>query len=149
MIFNLKKKNKKFIFFIFVIISFGIFIRFYNLNYNDLWSDEMVTFWLSDPSINLNETLNRIFISHFMVLYEIILKYFHKIFGYDVYVSRYLSLATGALSLIYFYLLTSKISNNNSVIFAVFLLSINIYHIAYSSELRSYILTFLLVLIFI
>ena len=149
MIFNMKKKNKKFIFFIFVIISFGIFIRFYNLNYNDMWSDEMVTFWLSDPSINLNETLNRIFISHFMVLYEIILKYFHKIFGYDVYVSRYLSLATSALSLIYFYLLTSKISNNNSVIFAVFLLSINIYHIAYSSELRSYILTFLLVLIFI
>ena len=44
-----------------------------------MWSDEMVTFWLSDPSINLNETLNRIFISHFMVLYEIILKYFHKI----------------------------------------------------------------------
>ena len=63
MIFNIKKKNKKFIFFIFVIISFGIFIRFYNLNYNDMWSDEMVTFWLSDPSINLNETLNRIFIS--------------------------------------------------------------------------------------
>ena len=61
MIFNLNKKNKKFIFFIFVIISFGIFIRFYNLNYNDMWSDEMVTFWLSDPSINLNETLNRIF----------------------------------------------------------------------------------------
>ena len=30
-----------------------------------MWSDEMVTFWLSDPSINLNETLNRIFISHF------------------------------------------------------------------------------------
>ena len=134
MIFNLKKKNKKFIFFIFVIISFGIFIRFYNLNYNDMWSDEMVTFWLSDPSINLNETLNRIFISHFMVLYEIILKYFHKIFGYDVYVSRYLSLKTSALSDIYFYLLTSKISNNNSVIFAVFLLSINIYHIGYSSE---------------
>ena len=63
----------------------------------------------------------------------LILKYFHKIFGYDVFTySRYLSLATSALSLIYFYLLTSKISNNNSVIFAVFLLSINIYHIGYS-----------------
>ena len=45
---------------IFAIISFGIFIRFYNLNYNDMWPDEMVTFWLSDPSINLKEILNRI-----------------------------------------------------------------------------------------
>ena len=145
----MKRINKRFIILIFGIIFFGIFIRFYNLNYNDLWSDEMVSFWIADPSISLSETFKRIFSSNWMVLYEIILKYFHNLFGYDVYISRYLSFLISSFTLVYFYLLTSKISNNESVIFAVFLLSINIYHIGFSSELRSYILTFLLVLIFI
>ena len=42
-----------------------------------------------------------------------------------------------------------KITNVNAAIFGLFIISINIYHIAYSIELRSYILTFFLIKIFI
>ena len=45
---NLKKIK---ITFIILLIFFGSFIRFYNLNFDDLWSDEMVSYWLSNPFI--------------------------------------------------------------------------------------------------
>ena len=139
----MNKVNSKFkVISILLIILFGSFLRGYNINYNDFWSDEMVSFWVSDPSLSFDETLQRIFSSQWMVLNEILLKYFHSIFGYDVNISRYFSFFISVLSLISFALLLSNISNINSTIFGIFILSINIYHIGYSIELRSYILTF-------
>ena len=34
-----------------------IAVRFTNLNIENFWIDEMVTFWVTDPLININETL--------------------------------------------------------------------------------------------
>ena len=109
----------------------------------------MVSFWVSDPSISFKETLIRIFSSNWMILYEICLKYFHLIFGYEVYISRYFSFFFSILSLVSFGLLLSKITKIESVILGLFILSINIYHIRYSIELRSYIFSFFLVTLFI
>jgi len=144
-----KDYTKSKLFYIILILLLGSFIRVYNINYNDFWSDEMVSFWVSDPSIPLNETIERIFSSQFMVLNEILLKYFHLIFGYDVNVSRYFPFFISVLSLLAFATLLLKITNINAAIFGFFIISINIYHISYSIELRSYILTFFLVNIFI
>ena len=85
------KKNKLNIL-LFGILVFGAILRSYNINFNDLWSDEMVSFWVSDPNISFKETLLRLFSSNWMVVYEISLKYFHSLFGYDVYISRYFPL---------------------------------------------------------
>ena len=144
----ISKKNKSFIFLL-IIIILGSLIRVYNINYDDLSSDEMVSFWVSDPSISFKETLIRIFSSNWMILYEICLKYFHYLFGYEVYVSRYFSFFFSVLSLISFGLLLLKITKIESVILGLFILSINIYHIRYSIELRSYIFSFFLVTLFI
>ena len=144
-----KDITKSKLFYIILIILIGSFIRVYNINYNDFWSDEMVSFWVSDPSISFKETIERIFSSQFMVLNEILLKYFHLIFGYDVNISRYFPFFISVLSLLSFVILLLKITNVNAAIFGLFIISINIYHIAYSIELRSYILTFFLVNIFI
>ena len=43
---------------IFVIIL-GVFLRLYNLNYDDLWFDEISSFWVSDPEISFQESLKR------------------------------------------------------------------------------------------
>ena len=144
-----KDYTKLKLFYIILILLLGSFIRIYSINYNDFWSDEMVSFWVSDPSIPLNETIERIFSSQFMVLNEILLKYFHLIFGYDVNVSRYFPFFISVLSLLAFATLLLKITNVNAAIFGLFVISINIYHISYSIELRAYILTFFLVNIFI
>ena len=143
------RKKLQSLIFLLILIVFGSFLRIYNINYDDMWSDEMISFWTSDPTIPLTETFKRIFSSQLMVSYEILLKFYHYLFGYDVYTSKYFSSLISVISLLLFYNLIKKNSSNNSAIFGLFLLVINIYHIKYSLELRSYILCFLLVIILI
>jgi len=135
------------IIFVTLIILFGLLLRGYNINFNDFWSDEMVTFYLSNPNINFTETIKLIFESNLMVSYELTLKFFHKIFGYNFEYSRYLTLTLSIVSIFYFYKLIKNNKNYHSALLGLTLLSINIYHIRYSIELRSYTLTFLLAII--
>ena len=45
-------------FFFIIIIICGLFFRFYNINFDDLWIDEISTFWISNPDISfLNKNL--------------------------------------------------------------------------------------------
>ena len=68
---------------------------------------------------------------------------FSSLFGYNFEISRYFSGIWGILSNHLFVFINSN-SSFKSVLFGTLLLAINIYHIKYSVELRSYILTFLL-----
>ena len=138
------------LFFILLLIFLGSFLRFYNLNFDDLWSDEMVSYWLSNPSYSFSETLRLVFESNLMVSFEIILKNFHKLFGYDVHISRYLNATISVFSIVLFVDLLRKNSVNiNTILFGTFLLAFNIFHIRYAMELRSYTLTFFLALMLI
>ena len=144
--------SKRFSFKILLILLIFIFaatIRFYNINYDDFWTDEIFAFYTSEPNILFKETLIRTLDSNFNSLFDFSLKEFHSLFGYDVHVSRYFSLMISFLTLLVFAALLYKISSYQSLAFGLFILSINIFHIRYSTEVRSYILTFLLVLIFI
>ena len=51
------KSPLKLFFLIFILT--GLVLRFYNLNYDNLWFDETATFWVSDPSINFSEVVSR------------------------------------------------------------------------------------------
>ena len=62
--------------FVTLVIFFGLILRGYNINFNDFWSDEMVSFYLSNPSLSFLETIKLIFDSNLTVTYEIILKFF-------------------------------------------------------------------------
>ena len=124
-------------------------LRFYNLNGEDFWTDEMFAYWTADPNISFKDTIIRTLSSNFNSLFDFFLKSFHIIFGYNVYTSRYFVLFFSLISLILFAYLLNNISSYKSFIFGFFLLSINIFHIKYSQELRSYIVTFVLALIFI
>jgi len=136
--------------FILLLIFLGSFLRFYNLNFDDLWSDEMVSYWLSNPSYSFSETIRLVFESNLMVSFEIILKNFHKLFGYDVHISRYLNATISVFSIVLFVDLLRKNSVNiNTILFGTFLLAFNIFHIRYAMELRSYTLTFFLALMLI
>ena len=136
-------ENKSFYLILFSLIIFASFLRIYNINFNDLWTDEIFSFWISDPSINFQETLIRAFSTGLNFFFDLSLKFFHYLFGYDVYVSRYFPLILSIISLNLFAVLLIRITSKKSVILGFFILSINLYHIKYSQELRSYILTFL------
>ena len=118
------------------------------MNSEDFWTDEIFGFWTSEPGISLKETLIRTLNSNFNFIFDFLLKGFHTILNYDVHISRFLPLSFGIISLLLFILFFKGISNFSSLVYGFFILSINIYHIKYSVEIRSYILTFLLALIF-
>ena len=143
------KTNIKYILILYFLILTGSILRLYNVNFDDFWYDEMVSFWISDPNINIKESFDRIFSSNLMVSYEIFLKLYHYIFGYDVHISRYFSSCISICSLIFFYFLLKKNSSKNTAIVGLSLLIFNVYHIKYSFELRAYILTFLLAIVLI
>ena len=77
---------------ILVILFFALVIRLYNINYEDFWTDEIFAFFTSEPNISFKETLIRTLDTNFNSLFDFLLKGFHYLFGYDVYVSRYFSL---------------------------------------------------------
>ena len=57
----IKNKNINFLIVLAVGFSliFGSLFRLYNINYENLWFDEIVTFWITDPFIEINENYKR------------------------------------------------------------------------------------------
>ena len=141
----LKEKNT---IIILTIFFFGIFFRLYNLNFEDLWHDEILSFWIADPSISFLETFNRHNeLEQVPILFNLILKYFYKTFGYNVYIGKYLSCFFGVISMIFCYFLYLHFKSDNGSIFFITLISFNIFLIKYSQELRVYSLMTLLIIL--
>ncbi len=142
---NLQGNNKNTYLFTLAIIILGIIFRFYNLNYENLWFDETFTFWITDPSISFNETLLRLKATDSIpFLYYFLIKICNNFFGYDAEVGRYFSAIVGLLSIFSIGYLSKKISNDKSFLFITCIVSLNIYLIIYSQEMRVYSLTFFL-----
>ena len=79
-------------FVIFLIILLGFTFRFYNLNYENLWLDEIYSFWNTDPNISFAETYSRIKATESIpFLYYYLVKICNKFFGYDPAVGRFSS----------------------------------------------------------
>ena len=142
-------KDKKNIFFILLFfVLLGIFLRFYQLNFENYWWDEMLGFWTADPNVNINETISRHKNhDHTSILFHLILKNYYSIVGYNPEFGRYIPFFFGVLSLPFLGILSKQIKNNNSYILSILLISINIYLINYSQETRVYSLIFLLCII--
>jgi hypothetical protein len=122
-----------------ICIFFGIFLRLYNINYENLWYDEILSFWIADPEISIKESLKRHrSIEQVPFLFNFILKFLFKIFSYEPSVGRYLSLIFNFLGIVFIIKIFKQLKKNNSHILGLFLLCTNIYLIGYSQELRVY-----------
>ena len=126
-------------------LIFGIIFRLYNLNFENFWLDEILTFWISDPTVTVSESYERhLNLEQIPFFFNFILKFTHKFFGYETYVGRYLSAIFGILGIITSAYLSWIIKKNRAYLLTIFLLSINVFLIAYSQELRVYSLVFFL-----
>ena len=140
----LPKKNSILIFSI-LFILIGVFLRTYQLNFDSYWLDEMISYWVADPNISFDDTLiRRDQIEQSPVLFDLILKQYLKFFSYDPEVGRHVPLFFGILSIPLLGLLSQQISKSNSFLLTIFLISINVYLISYSQEVRPYSLIFFL-----
>ena len=140
-----KLLNKNTLLFFFIIFA-AFFLRIYNLNFEDYWFDEQASFWVSDPTINLNDTIER---SNELdrgsnIVFNLFLKIFFLSFGYDPQIGRYLPFIFGLLSIPTLCYLVFQISKNQSYLLVGFLSAINFYLISYSQEVRVYSFIFLL-----
>ena len=61
----------------------GIFLRLYQLNYENYWLDELADFWVADPNISFNATFFRrdeLIADQTPYLFQLLLKIYLKIF---------------------------------------------------------------------
>ena len=127
-------------------LFFGVTFRLYNLNYENFWLDEILTFWISDPNIPILESYQRhLQLEQMPFFFNLLIKFIHKIFGYDTSIGRYVSAIFGILSIISSAYISRIIKKNDAYLLTTFLISTNVFLIAYSQELRVYSLTFFLI----
>ena len=137
--------NRNF-FLIFLICSLGLVLRLYQINFEDFWFDEQASFWVAEPSLLFEETVNRSYEldngTH--IFFNFILKFFFDFFSYDPLIGRIIPLIFGFLSIPAISYLTFYMQKDKGYLLVAFLTSINFYLISYSQELREYSLVFLL-----
>ena len=128
------------------IITLGLFLRLYNINFEDLWFDEQAGFLVADPKLNISETIllakNQDYGTS--LFFNLILKKFFGLFGYNPDIGRILTVFFGVISIPALCYLTFQIKKNSGYLLVAFLSSISWYLISYSQELRPYSLLFLL-----
>ena len=135
---NIIKRFKPIYIFLFLLVT-GFLFRFYNINFDDLWIDEISTFWISNPDLSFKESyLNHKTLEQTPYLFNFIIKVFYGIFGYKIEISRYLPMFFSFLSILSVSYISRLITNNYGFIFTCFLISYNIFLIGYSQELRVY-----------
>jgi len=141
------QENNIFIYFsVSLIVLLGLILRFYNIGYENLWLDEIFTFWVTDPNLSLTETISRVKSTEYIpFLHYYIIKICNSFFGYDPIVGRISSGVFGFLSIFTVSSLCKKFVNNKSYLLTICLASLNIYLIIYSQEMRVYIFTFFLI----
>ena len=88
----LSNKNNALLISIFFILI-GILSRFYQLNFEDYWLDEMNSFWVADPNISLKEMISRRELTDATPLFfNLILKNYFKFFSYNPEIGRHVPL---------------------------------------------------------
>ena len=130
--------NHKILYFFLIII--GILTIFYQINFEDFWLDEMQSFWIADPELSWNETYERHkkYDYHNPILFNLVLKYFLDIVGYNPEIARYLPLIFGSIFFIIIGPITFRVKKDNTFLLTTLLACLSIYTIKYSQEVRPY-----------
>ena len=76
-------KNNTFNIALILALIFGLFLRIYNINHEDLWVDEMSTFWISNPNIALETSYkNNSLLEVQPFFYNFLMRIYFSILGY-------------------------------------------------------------------
>lgn len=131
-----KIKQNSLILFILVV---GAFLRFYHLEYQSAWADEVIVLKETEPQLKFKEAYKIILLrdsTSFMHVFSVY--YLAKLFGHTIIIARLISVIAGILSIFYIYKLGNLMRNKRVGYFAAILLALNLFHIEYSQEARSY-----------
>lgn len=129
---------------LYLTIIVAAFLRFYKLNFQSLWLDEIYTLNISSPHLSFSEFNNEVVKREgFPHLYFLILKFLYAVFGYSPLVARSLSAFAGTVAIYAIYILGKELHSKKAGLYAAILLTVSEYHIYISQDARPYILYFL------
>lgn len=122
-----------------LILLIATVLRFYKINFQSLWMDEIYTMNITNPENSfetiITEVNNR---EGFPYLYFLLLKILHTIFGYNPIITRGLSALLGVLSVYAISKLGEKIYSKKAGLFAALILTFSEYAIYISQDARPY-----------
>lgn len=131
-------------YFLAAILLVATALRFYNIDYQSVWLDEIHSLNEANPAFSLTQIYEALLVSEpHPPLYFLVVHYVFLIFGYTTFVLRVLSACVGILGVFSIYLLGKEIFNKKVGLYAALLLSVNYFHLYYSQEGRMYGLLFM------
>ena len=129
---------------LFLILLFATVLRFYHIDFQSLWMDEIYTMNVSSPKLSWaqfhQQLLKREGFPHF---YFAFLRILYSIFEYSSFIARAVSAVAGIASVYAIYLVAKTLNNYKTGLIAALLLTVNEYQIYMSQEARPYTLYFL------
>ena len=130
------------------ILVVAAMLRFYHIDFQSIWLDELITMKECNPKLSFDESYGMMSImENNPLLYYYSVKLFSTIFGHTTFVVRMFSAVIGLLSVFGIYLLGKEIKNEKTGLIAALLLTINHFHLWYSQEARAYGLLTLLTIV--
>lgn len=141
-------KNNNIDYILISILLITSFLRLYHLDFQSAWADEVLNLKESETSLSFKEVYDIVlFRDSTSFLYIFSVHYLSILIGHTIFTARLISAVSGILSVFYIYKLGNLIYNKRVGYFAAILLSVNLFHIEYSQEGRSYSLLTLFVII--
>jgi hypothetical protein len=126
-----------------LILALASFLRFYKLDFQSIWLDEIHTINESNPNNSFSDIYKILLITEpHPPLYFYIIHLFFKVFGYSVFVLRSFSAIIGIAGVLAIYFLGKEFVTKKTGVIASLLVAINPFHIYYSQEGRMYSLLF-------
>ena len=131
------------IYLLILIIGAGIFLRFYKIDFQSPWLDEMFTLNTLNPGYTWSEIMEILKQDGVHPpLYYLWVYLSFEVFGNSVIVMRIFSAFFGVAGLIGMYYLGKELYNKNTGLIAALITTFNFFHISYSQEGRMYSLLF-------
>lgn len=122
-----------------LILFIATVLRFYKINFQSLWMDEIYTMNITTPENSFGTIITEVNSREgFPYLYFLLLKILHTVFGYNPIVTRGLSALLGVLSVYAISKLGEKIYSKNAGLFAALILTFSEYAIYISQDARPY-----------
>ena len=132
---NWIKDNK----YVVLILIIATFLRFYKLDFQSLWLDELYTMNVASPDHGFIEMIKDVtFRESFPYLYFIIVKTFFLLFGHYSIVARIPSAIFGVLCVWMIYKLGKELVSKKVGLIAAILITFNQYSIYNSQDARAY-----------
>ncbi len=145
---NLNNKRKSVDLILIGILLITAILRFYHLDFQSAWLDEVYTTMVTDPKYSMQVMHDKIMLAEGTPhLFFLLVKGLCLVFGHTIWVIRLLSVIMGIGSVYLIFRVAAKLFDKKAGYIAAVLLATSAYHIEYSQEGRAYSLLIFLILL--